>query len=147
MSGNFFDDLFDSLTGSWNRSFKEKDGYTIMEAKDHNGFLIVFNTLGVSEKDIKVTHSKVSQTRYGFREDPNNNNNTYIRVAGNTKIPEMNDQLFSVNYEVVFRNPNPVDNIQYMVKDGLTIVYVKTKEPESHSTDAENIKNGGSFNW
>lgn len=145
MYGSFFDDLFNSLSASWSRSFKEKDGYTVMEAKDHQGFLLVFNTLGVNEKDLKVTHSNASQTRY--KTSNIDDGYTYIRVVGSTKIPEMNDQLFSVNYEVMFKNPNPVENIQYVVKDGLTIVYVKTKEPSPTTSEAEKIANGGSFNW
>jgi len=147
-NGNFFDDFFDGLTGSWNRSFKEKDGYQVMEAK--NGYIIAFNTLGVKSSDIKVTHqpavdrNNLGQVdRYGRKIEY-----TYFRVSGYTKIPELNDQVYSVNYEILFKNVNPIDEVQYMVKDGLTIVYIKTKEPtESLGSNAKSIEDGGSFDW
>lgn len=147
MYGNFFDDLFNSLSNSWCRGFKEKDGYTVLEAKDGKGYLIVFNTLGVSKDDIKVVHQPAATTKY-LEKDTRNGESTYIRVYGNTKIPELNNQIYSVNYEILFRNPNPVDEIQYIVRDGLTLVYVKTKEPDNNSgTAATSIADGGSFNW
>ena len=146
MYGSFFDGLFDGLTSSWNRAFKEKDGYTVIPEKNGKGFLVVFNTLGISESDIKVTHSKMSSTKYAAAYDANC---TYLHVIGASKIPELNDQVYSVNYELVIRNTNPIDSVQYKVKDGLTIVYVKTKDPEPDESSkiAKNIASGEDFAW
>lgn len=153
MYGNFFD-LFDSLAGSWSRSVKEKDGYTVKPAPNNRGYIIVFNTLGVAPEDIKVTHSPVSTSKYKSRyinnqkieEDENRVESTYIRVCGSTKLDELNDR-FSVNYEIICNNENPLEEVQYKVKDGLTIVYIKTKDNDIDGTLASQIENGGDFNW
>ena len=150
MYDNFFDNFFDSLSSSWNRMFKEKDGYAVLEAKDHKGFIVVFNTLGVSEKDIRVTTSDYSQTKYSDVRPSTSVKSKFIRVYGSTTIPELNDQTYTVNYELEFRSDIELESkVQYMVKDGLTIVYLKTKEniTESNSIDADNISNGGTFEW
>ena len=141
MYGNVFD-FFDLLAGSWTRSVKEKDGYIIKEAPNGKGYVLVFNTLGIAPEDIKVTHSPVSETKYSNY----SGNSTYVRVCGSTQIKEISDK-FSVNYEVVFNNRQPVDTVQYKVENGLTIVYIKTKEEEINGTPASQIENGGSFNW
>lgn len=145
MYGSFFDGLFDGLTSSWNRAFKEKDGYTIIPEKNGKGFLVVFNTLGIAPEDVKVTSSDMSQTKYAAGNA--DVEGTYLRVCGNTKIKELNDQLYSVNYELLIRNTNPIDSVQYKVRDGLTIVYVKTKEPEETGAEAKNIASGEDFEW
>jgi len=144
MYGNFFD-LFDQMAGSWNRSVKERDGYTVKEAPNGTGLIILFNTLGVDKDDIKVTHCPVSQTKYAnsYRED---SQVTYLRVCGTTKIPETND-TFSVNYEIVCKNGKEVESVQYKVQNGLTIVYVKTKDEIIDGTPASQIENGGEFKW
>lgn len=133
----YFDDFFDSISSSWNRFFKEKDGYTVLSEKNGKGYLVIFNTLGVSPQDIKVI----------FNDDVQHQS-TFITVSGATTIPEINNQLYSINYEVAFKHIQPIDNIQYKVRDGLTIVFIKTKENSADGGNiATSITDGKDFDW
>lgn len=151
--GNFFDgmnDMLREMTKTWNRGFKEKDGYAVIPQKDGKGYIIVFNTLGINPDDIKVIHSSVDAylNSKGYTGNDVDRMGTYLKVSGATKIPELGDQLYTTNIELLIRNNRPLENVQYDVKNGLTIVYLKLKDVDtSIGTEGTKIADGGTFDW
>lgn len=150
--GNFFDgmnDMLREMTKTWNRGFKEKDGYAVIPQKDGKGYILVFNTIGINPDDIKVVHSTVEDylKSKGYHNNDVDKTGTYLRVAGATKIPELDDQLYTTDIELLIRNTRPVEKVQYEVKNGLTIVYLKLKDAEEFGTTGSKIANGGTFDW
>ena len=118
---NFFNDfenyVFSDSMLKWIRPFKEKDGYYATRQKDGKGFIIVFNTLGIDKKDINVVHNI-----------ENDKTVVKLQVSGKTEIPEL-----GTSYEAKFvisvstkEYGEKIEDVKYSVKDGLTLVYVKT---------------------
>lgn len=119
---DFFDDLdyiFSNRALEWNRPFKEKDGYYTMRSKDGNGFIVVFNTLGISKDDIKVSH-EISDDKTAVK----------LNVYGKTKISEI-ENTYESKYSILISSKGyseKIEDVKYTVRDGLTIIYVKTNK-------------------
>lgn len=114
----YFNDFFDLLpdTLSWNRPFREVDGYSIINQKDGKGIIIVFNTLGVSKEDLKVSNNIKEKS-------------VDISVQGKTHLDEINkDYEVKYSLRVTTKYNEKVEDVKYNVKDGLTFVYIKTKK-------------------
>jgi transcription termination factor Rho len=131
---DFFDSFFSPLERSWNRMFQEKDGYRIMRGAEDGSYIATFNTIGISPNDIKVTNVK-------------RGNGVVLRVSGKSTIKEINDE-YDANYEIMLSNPNGVQDVQYKVKDGLTIVYIKFNKPkEEIETNAKLLGPDEDTDW
>lgn len=119
---DLFDDDLRRIIRKWARPFKETDGYYAIKQKDGKGYIVVFNTLGVRKEDIKVNDKVYTLD--------NGNEYVHLSVSGKTDIPEISDS-YAVKYELnVFagNNKEEIEDVKYTVKDGLTYVFIKTKD-------------------
>ena len=134
----FFDDftnydLSDSIL-RWVRPFKEKDGYYMKRQKDGKGFIIVFNTLGIEKKDINVIHD-ITDDKTSVK----------LQVFGKTEIPELGTN-YEAKYVITISSKaynEKIEDVGYSVRDGLTLVYVKTSSVskiESHTNQTKYIE-------
>jgi HSP20 family molecular chaperone IbpA len=131
---DFFDNFFQPLETKWSRFFQEKDGYKVIQAQDGHSYILAFNTVGISPDDIKVTHRLQG-------------NGMIISVSGQSKIPELND-TYSSDYMVRLAYTDGFEGVQYKVKDGLTLVYIKFKEPSKTSGEpAKRIDPDTNTDW
>lgn len=131
---DFFDSIFSPLDKAWSRMFQEKDGYRVMKGSDDNTYIAIFNTIGISPSDIKVTNVK-------------RGNGVILKVSGKSEIKEIDDE-YSASYEIMLTNPNGIDNVQYKVKDGLTIVCIKFNKPKDEiETSAKQIGADDDTDW
>lgn len=108
---NFLD--WDRDYYSFHRNIKDMYPYEIVR-KD-NQSIIVFNALGLSKDNIKVTFDKVRGT-------------DYLLINGEQKN-EVTNKTYSVNGRFLI-DVNEVKNIDWKVKDGLLYVNVYFKESE-----------------
>lgn len=118
----FFDSFAQSL---WTRPFKESEGYKAFSTK--NGAVVVFDTAGVSEKDIRIMTK------------PSNGNlasgSYLISVAGASNVLPDVGLKYSVNYTVSFQVPSyaTVEKIESKVLDGFTYVFFRLKKKSDPS--------------
>jgi HSP20 family molecular chaperone IbpA len=99
---------FDLIWKNWSRPITEVTGWVSTKTKD--GYVILANTIGVSKDDIKVDFE-----------------GNYLTLSGKTEI--MGGFFTTANYRWNIKNlKNDIDNIDYLVKDGFTYIYIVTKE-------------------
>ena len=106
-----FDDLLRQKYW-FDRSFKERDGYTFSHLESGNGQIIT-NVLGINPEDISVT---VESSEYS-------NGRQVLKISGKT---EFLNQNFEVNCVFTIK---PVESITYEVKNGLLIVELVWSKP------------------
>ena len=133
-SGDDLSDLFFPVSANWNRLFNEKTGYQLYSTK--TGMIVVFNTLGVSKEDLAVKHTT---DRHG---------NLLLSVKGSTNISELGNKAYDCSYELAFTHADSIEKIEYTVKNGLTLVYLKSKEAAKPDIDdAKFIDDASKANW
>lgn len=118
----FDDNLLRRNIRKWTRPFKESDGCYVIKQKDGKGYIVVFNTLGIRKEDLKV-NDKVYTLDDG-------NEYVHLSVSGKTDIPEISNS-YAVTFELnvfVGNNKEEIEDVKYTVKDGLTYVFIKTKD-------------------
>lgn len=120
--GNFLFNFID-----WDRDFYSfsrgvKDMYPYEIVRRDNQSTIVFNALGISKDNCKVTFDKIKGT-------------DYLVISGEQKN-EVTGKTYSVNgrFSVDF---NEIQSVDWKVKDGLLYVNVYFKKPEKPKIDIE----------
>lgn len=132
---NDFDDLFSSLFNKFNRPVMDQKYYSVFK-KEGKGYIIVFNTLGMSKDDISVN----IETHKGraFKT---------LHIKGEKNIEDINFHN-SVDMAVQLNFTEQIESVQYSVKDGLTKVFLKVKLPELPKISAECIDDENkSLDW
>lgn len=89
-----------------------------------DGYIIVCKTLGISPDDVKIS----------IDEDANRMSYPILKIEGSTKIESI-DFENSVNLAIQLNCKEELDAIDYTVRDGLTIVHIKTKARTSKYND------------
>lgn len=108
LNDDFFDNLF--VRGSFGRPFLESEKCKVYSKEKYD--LLVFNTLGVDSKDLKVEVK-----------------NSYLSVQGITKVEEI-DAENKVDYCVGI-NTARISNIDYKEKNGYLYVYLYRKDTKA----------------
>lgn len=103
---------------SFNRNIKDLYPYEIV--KKENQSTIVFNALGISKNNIKVTFDKIKGT-------------DYLVISGEQKN-EVTNKTYSVNGRFSI-DANEIKNIDWKVQDGLLYVNVYFKQAEKPQID------------
>jgi HSP20 family molecular chaperone IbpA len=109
-------DNFKFLHSFFNRPVKDMQPFQPMRVE--NGFIVVINTLGIDKEDIMVEIKNKKGSPY-----------KYLHITGKTKMEKINfennvDLAISLNIE------DDIAELTYNVKNGLTIVFLKTAEPK-----------------
>ena len=134
---NDFGDLFPNLWNKFNRPVKDQFPYSLYKA-DNKGYIVVCNTLGIDKKDLSVNVVKEKGRSYPT-----------LRVKGETDIENIGFHNM-VDLAISLKLENPIDDVKYEVRNGLTLVYIKTKLPdEEPKIEATLLENDGSdsFDW
>lgn len=113
---NFLD--WDRDFYSFQRSTKDMYPYEIVRKDDE--CIIVFNALGISKDNIKVTFDKYRSA-------------DYLVISGEEKN-EVTDKTYSVNGRFSV-DVNEIKNIEWKLQDGLLYVYVHFKQAEKPKID------------
>jgi hypothetical protein len=99
---------FDLIWKNWTRPIREMQGWVQDKTKD--GYVILANTIGVSKDDLKLEFE----------------GNT-LTLSGKTEI--MGGFVTSANYRWnISELRSQIKNVDYLVKDGFTYIYIVTKE-------------------
>jgi HSP20 family molecular chaperone IbpA len=137
---SFFDDfdreltnLFKMTFNTFNRPVKDMQPYNFI--KKDNGYIFVINTLGISKEDLTVQITTEKGDPY-----------RYLRIKGETKLEKFN---FENRVELAIRliTSEEIESVAYEVKDGLTIVYLKTKKNPEESFKAKYIENSSELGF
>jgi HSP20 family molecular chaperone IbpA len=121
-----FNNLFKMTFSTFNRPVKDMQPYRYI--KKENGYILVINTLGISKEDIKVQITTEKGDPY-----------RYLHIKGATKLDKFD---FENRVDLVIRlyMVEEVEEFAYEVKDGLTVVYLKTKKNPEESFQAKYIE-------
>jgi HSP20 family molecular chaperone IbpA len=136
MSRDFFDEfenLFKMTFNTFNRPVKDMQPYRFL--KKENGYIFVINTLGISKEDLSVQINTEKGDPY-----------RYLHIKGETKLEKFN---FENRVELAIRliTNEEIENVAYEVKDGLTIVYLKTKKNPEDTFKAKYIENSSELGF
>lgn len=134
----FFDDFNDMFSGMFNRFRRPvlDQKYFNVYKKD-KGYIIVFNTLGMSKDDIKISVEKQKGSPYKI-----------LRITGEKDIADIAFHN-SVDMAVSLNFKDEIESTSYTVNDGLTKVYLKVKmpEPEKDIQDIKYIDDSNGLDW
>lgn len=117
MELDFFDDfnsIFNALTNRFNRPVREVNGFTVFKSPG-KGFVVVCNTLGINKDDLKVGIEKQKGRAFPI-----------LKVKGSTTIENIGFKN-SVDLAIELKFDSEIENINYKMENGLTIVYIKLK--------------------
>ncbi len=136
MSRDFFEEfenLFKMTFNTFNRPVKDMQPYRFL--KKDNGYIFVINTLGISKEDLTVQINTEKGDPY-----------RYLHIKGETKLEKFN---FENRVELAIRliTNEEIENVAYEVKDGLTIVYLKTKKNPEETFKAKYIENSSELGF
>lgn len=121
------DRLFKLAFNRFNRPVKDMQPYSFRQTD--NGYTFVINTLGINKNDVSVEIKNKKGDPY-----------RYLTVSGETKMEKVNFEN-NVNISIRLITDEEIEELAYEVKDGLTIVYIKTKqEKETKSLEARFIE-------
>lgn len=108
---DMFDLFFQPETYIFNRNIKDMNPYKIV--RNDNKTTLIFNALGLSSEDIKISLSKTS---YG----------DILNISGSKKIDILNKTFdISSNFKV---NIDGIKNIEYKCENGLLYIEIFYKE-------------------
>lgn len=129
-----FDDLFNRMFNRFNRPVMDQQYYNVYKIPG-KGYIILFNTLGMSKEDVSV---KI-ENRKGIA-------SKILHVKGEKNIEDIAFHN-SVDMAVQLNFEEPIESIQYTVENGLTKVFLKMKTPEVPSIEAKCIDDSNSLDW
>ena len=130
-----FDDLFGGMWNRFNSPVKDMSPYKAYEI-DGKGYVIVCKTLGIAKEDISVRVEKEKGQAYPV-----------LKIKGETTIDKINFTN-KVDLGIKLKIDKMIENVNYEVKDGLTIIYLKTKAPIKDEISVNYIDDGGkSLDW
>ena len=133
-----FDDEFNDLfNGLWNRFSRPVLDQTYYRAYSvpGKGFIIVCNTLGISKDDISVKIEKRKGDAYPI-----------LKISGETKLEKINFQN-KIDLGIKLKFDREIESVSYEVKDGLTIVYLKTKTEEPEKFEVKYADTSNTLDW
>ena len=129
-----FDDLFNRMFNKFTRPVMDQQYYNVYK-KPGKGYIIVFNTLGMSKEDVSVT----IENRKGI-------SSKVLHVKGEKNIADIAFHN-SVDMAVQLNFQEPVESVQYTVEDGLTKVFLKMKTDETPAIEAKCVDDTDSLDW
>jgi len=133
MSKSIFDEFFNLDFSIFNRPVKDQQPYSIY--KQDRGYIVVINTLGINKDDIKV--EIISERGKSF---------PVLKVTGATQMPKIGFEN-SVNLGITLNMKKDIDDLVYEVRDGLTIIYLRTKEEEKETITAKYLSEPEKFDF
>jgi len=139
MNFDDFDDLFSQLfTGAYSRfntPVKDMQPFKAFAVED-KGYVVVCKTLGISKENITVNLTKEKGTNFRL-----------LKISGETNLEKI-DFRNKVDLGIRLKFEEEIDSIQYEVKDGLTIIFIKTKQPEvKDEIKASYIEDSAGLDW
>lgn len=128
---NFFDDfdkMFNKLTNSFNRPVKDQQPFSVYS--NENGYAIICNTLGIKKEDLRINVAKEKGNPFPV-----------LSVVGQTNLEKIGFSN-SINLRIRLNIESEIETVSYETKDGLTIIYLKTKVNKPESIEATYLKDG-----
>lgn len=130
-----FDNMFSNIWNRFNRPVKDQTPYSVYKATG-KGYVIVCNTLGMDKNDLSVNIEKEKGRPYPI-----------LRIKGETKIEKINFHN-SVDLAIQLKLEDEIEDVNYELRNGLTIVYIKVKTVETPKIEAKYIDDGSrSLDW
>jgi len=130
-----FFDLFDGLWNRFNRPVLDQRPYKAYEVEG-KGFIIVCNTLGIAKENITVRIEKEKGSAYPI-----------LKIKGATNLDKINFKN-SIDLGIKLKLGCDINSVNYEVKDGLTIIYLETKQAEKDKIEATYIDDcGKALDW
>jgi HSP20 family molecular chaperone IbpA len=131
---NEFDDLFSGIFNRFRRPVMDQKYFKVFR-KENKGYIILFNTLGMSKEDIEISVEK-----------PKGSNYKVLHIRGEKDIEDV-DFHNSVDMAVQLNFMEEIESTQYSVKDGLTRVFLKIKLPEKQQEKITYIDDSTGLDW
>lgn len=116
MLNNLLNDFFEKSNYFFNRPVKDMAPYSIYPAK--SGYILTVNTLGISKDDLEIKLLKQK-----------NSKDRQLSIQGKTKIDKLNFEN-SINLTLQLKFFEEIEDLTYECKDGLTLIYLKTKKED-----------------
>ena len=130
-----FDGLFSSLYNRFNRPVRDMSPYAVYKSPG-KGYIVVCNTLGMDKNDLSVNIERSKGRAYPV-----------LRIKGATEIKKI-DFRNTVDLAVLLKLDEEIESVNYEVKNGLTIVYIKVKIVEEPKIEAKYIDDdSSSLDW